>query len=306
VEGDHCDLTQRAIAATSAKLPVAIAGCPSGQRFTGNGDLEIPFLQCPTDAVEPSVVDAQGFAAPFQFQHFAVHGIGKLFLVLWEADADVCFGRILNLVRRGDDEGINLRSLDILAEPPHTRIMKKPVVVFGHTVRASRRSVAIWTVLTVLLSATRGRAADVPTLLVLPLEMVDTSDEPHSKTHEDRLATLTGYLSQQLGASGLYAIIDPSPIGTAIEKARASQPLDNCNGCERDLARLVHADRVLIGEVRKVSTLIGSLRLSIVDVATGQSVFGRELGFRGDTDEAWQHAVRFFVRDLAETAPQQR
>jgi hypothetical protein len=199
-----------------------------------------------------------------------------------------------------------LRSFDKIAELTRARIMTKPVAVFDHTGQASRRFVAIWTVVTVLLSTTAGRAADVPTLLVLPLEMVDTSGESQPKTRANRLATLTGYLSQQLGASGFYAIIDPSPIRAAIETARANQPLDNCNGCERDLALLVHADRVLIGEIRKVSTLIGGLRLSIVDVATGQSVFGRELGFRGDTDEAWQHAVRFFVRDLGETAPQRR
>ena len=83
-----------------------------------------------------------------------------------------------------------------------------------------------------------------------------------------------------------------SLIGSEIDKARATQPLDRCNGCERDLARLVHADRVLIGAVDKVSTLIGSLRLRIVDVATGQSIFSRVLGFRGDTDEAWQRAAR--------------
>jgi Protein of unknown function (DUF2380) len=63
---------------------------------------------------------------------------------------------------------------------------------------------------------------------------------------------------------------------------------------------------VLIGAVDKVSTLIGSLRLSIVDVATGQSTFSRVLGFRGDTDEAWQRAARFFVRDLEATAPERR
>jgi Protein of unknown function (DUF2380) len=114
------------------------------------------------------------------------------------------------------------------------------------------------------------------------------------------------YLSEQLGSRGLCAIIDPAPIGAEIDKARTVQLLDRCNGCERDPARLVHANRVLIGEIDKVSTLIGSLRLSIVDVATGQSVFARELGFRGDTDDAWQHAVRFFVRDLQETAVQQR
>jgi hypothetical protein len=58
--------------------------------------------------------------------------------------------------------------------------------------------------------------------------------------------------------------------------------------------------------VDKVSTLIGSLRLNIEDVATGRSVFSRVLSFRGDTDDAWQHAVRFFVRDLQAAPPQER
>jgi hypothetical protein len=169
---------------------------------------------------------------------------------------------------------------------------------------ASCQVTAIWTAVSVLLSSAPVGAADIPTLLVLPLEMVDTSGETPSrvKEHEDRLAALTRYLSKELEAHRLYAIIDPTPIGTEIAEARAPQPLDKCKGCERDLARLVRADRVLIGEVYKVSTLIGSLRLNIVDVGTGQSVFSRWLNFRGDTDEAWQHAVRFFVRDLEETA----
>jgi hypothetical protein len=176
------------------------------------------------------------------------------------------------------------------------------------TGRTSRRSLTIWTLATVLLLTTPGWVANAAKLLVLPLEMVDTSGEPAtgSKEHEDRLAASTRYLSQQLGSHGLYTIIDSTPIDAEIDKARATQPLDNCNGCELDLARLVHADRVLIGEFHKVSTLIGSLHLTIVDVATGHSVFRRELGFRGDTDEAWQHAVRFFVRDLEETPAEQR
>jgi hypothetical protein len=174
------------------------------------------------------------------------------------------------------------------------------------TGRRGRRHRAAWAVVAVMLSATPGRSANIPTLLVLPLEMVDTSGETRPQAREDRLATLTGYLSKQLGVHGLYTVTDPTPIATEIDKARSVQSLDRCNGCERDLARLAHADRVLIGEVDKVSTLIGSLRLRIVDVATGQTIFSRELGFRGDTDEAWQHAARFFVRDLEETAAQQR
>jgi hypothetical protein len=159
-----------------------------------------------------------------------------------------------------------------------------------------------------LSAAAPAHAAATPSLLVLPLDWVDTSGEmpAHTKEHADRLAELRQYLSHSLAQSGIYAIVDPTPIAADIERARAAQPLDACNGCERDLARLVHADRVLVGEVDKVSTLIGSLRLSIIDVTSGRTVFARVLGFRGDTDTAWDHAIQFFVRDLAASPPQAR
>jgi hypothetical protein len=173
--------------------------------------------------------------------------------------------------------------------------------------RSRCRSIVIRTAAIVLIVAISARAADRPALLILPLDMVDTSGETpsHAQEHEDRLVALAQYLSKALAQDGSYAIIDPTPISAEIEKARTVR-LSECNGCELDLARLVHADRVLIGKVDKVSTLIGSLDLSIVNVATGERVFSRVLSFRGDTDEAWQHAARFFVRELEATAAQRR
>src|ERR1700686_2036779 len=82
------------------------------------------------------------------------------------------------------------------------------------TGRTSCRFRAACAVVAVLLSTTMGRTANIPTLLVLPLEMADTSGETRPRAHEDRLATLTGYLSKQLAAHGLYTIIDPTPIDT--------------------------------------------------------------------------------------------
>jgi hypothetical protein len=93
---------------------------------------------------------------------------------------------------------------------------------------------------------------------------------------------LRWYLAHDLEADGLYAISDPAPISEAIRQGPSPAAARLCHGCERDLARLVHADRVLIGEIDKVSSLIGGLRLDIIDVASGRNVFGRDLGFRGD------------------------
>jgi Protein of unknown function (DUF2380) len=158
-----------------------------------------------------------------------------------------------------------------------------------------------------LLWALPAQAA-APSLLVLPLEMTDTSGEanPRAQEHAARLAALARQLGQDIQADGIYRVVDDGPIRAEIDKIRASQSLSDCNGCVLDLAQRLHAERVLVGEVYKVSTLIGSMRLDIIDVATGRTIFHRGLDFRGDTDDAWRHAGRFFVRDLAKLAVDMR
>lgn len=171
-----------------------------------------------------------------------------------------------------------------------------------------RRIWAVWCFFTGLFAAAPAWAKSPPSLLIMPLNWVDTSGEmpSHAKEHAERLKELATYLSGSLAQTGIYASIDPAPIAADIARVHAAQPLNACNGCERDLAKVVHADRVLVGEIDKVSTLIGSMRLNIIDVATGRVAFARVLGFRGDTDAAWQHAVQFFVRDLAAAPPGER
>ena len=128
----------------------------------------------------------------------------------------------------------------------------------------------------------------------------------HTNKHDDRLRSLTSYLTKSLLDERVYSIIDAQPIDAPINSARSTQTFSKCNGCERDLARLVHADRVLVGEVDKVSTLIGNLNLRIIDVATGRIIFARAVSFRGGTGKAWQHAGRFFVRELKQGSVQAR
>ena len=101
-----------------------------------------------------------------------------------------------------------------------------------------------------------------------------------------------------------------------VRQARSAAMWIAATGLQRLRAgsgQAAHADRVLLGEVDKVSTLIGSLYIGPavereieIDRAAGQHVFSPALGFRGDTVEAWQHAARCFVRELQATAAKQR
>ena len=47
-----------------------------------------------------------------------------------------------------------------------------------------------------------------------------------------------------------------------------------------------------------MSTLIQHSKVQVVDLETNKLVFDRLISFRGDTDESWQRAERFLVREL--------
>jgi hypothetical protein len=147
-----------------------------------------------------------------------------------------------------------------------------------------------------------------PSLLVLNLELVDSSGEVTDQRadHERRLAAVREILASELAAREVYAVVDASPIQAEIDATRERQYLHACNGCEIRLAREVDADRVLTGHVRKVSSLIMALWVDIKDADSGRPVLREVLDFRGDTDQAWQRAALYLVGQLEQLPPDQR
>ena len=63
-------------------------------------------------------------------------------------------------------------------------------------------------------------------------------------------------------------------------------------------ARAAGARHLLFGEVHKMSTLVGWVRFAVLDLHTDAPVCDRFLSYRGDTDEAWQHAANATLRDI--------
>lgn len=151
----------------------------------------------------------------------------------------------------------------------------------------------------------RAAQHPVPSILVLDLEIVDTSGEPtdQRQAHERRLEAIKEALETELAARGVYAVVDPTEIRADIDAIRAGQYLHACNGCEIRLARAVDADRVLTGRVNKVSSLILSLWVEIKDVDSGRPIVRKVLDFRGDTDQAWQRATLYLLRELEQLPP---
>jgi Protein of unknown function (DUF2380) len=147
-----------------------------------------------------------------------------------------------------------------------------------------------------------------PSLLVLNLELVDSSGEvtDQREDHERRLAAVRAILASELAAREVYAVVDPGKIQAEIDATRKRQYLHACNGCEIRFAREVDADRVLTGHVRKVSSLIMALWVDIKDADSGRPVLREVLDFRGDTDQAWQRAALYLVGQLEQLPPDQR
>jgi hypothetical protein len=154
--------------------------------------------------------------------------------------------------------------------------------------------------LAALITALAVPAAPQQRLLVLDFEILDTSGEPidHRADHARRLGLIRDSIAQQLADSKTYTIADREAVRGELDAILARQFLRSCNGCELDLARRAGADLVMLGGFHKVSTLIGRMEIAIKDANTGEIVYARMFGFRGDTDEAWLRAARFFIDEL--------
>jgi hypothetical protein len=55
---------------------------------------------------------------------------------------------------------------------------------------------------------------------------------------------------------------------------------------------------VIIGIIRKLSTLVQNARVVAVDTTSQRVVFRKFFTFRGDNDEAWQRAERFVSEEI--------
>ena len=144
----------------------------------------------------------------------------------------------------------------------------------------------------------------LPRLLVLDLELSGDLGGPEFEAeHAARLIAESARLREDLRHTGLYQLLDEGLAAGSLERLGAQQRyLHDCNGCDLDVGRELHADLVMVAWVDRVSGLILTLTYEIHDVATGQISARKSYDFRGDNDIAWNHAIDYMVRDLKTSA----
>jgi hypothetical protein len=174
------------------------------------------------------------------------------------------------------------------------------MIALGSMCRNAGRPLAVLAIVggTMLAAAAPASAtestSDPVAIAVIDLDYRDSSGEVRDQRqeHETRLRHFSEALRSDLARSGKYRIVtpecDPAPCS-----ASGSEPAELVAR-----ARAAGAKILLFGEIHKVSTLIQWAKIAAVDVETERLALDKYVTFRGDTDEAWDRAEAFVLRDI--------
>lgn len=142
---------------------------------------------------------------------------------------------------------------------------------------------------------------DLKSIAILDFELIDEMRDMAPATVEyQRLVVVRDQLAEAFSREGLYRVVDLAPAAELMKRLKSEQRLHECNGCEIDIAKVVKADRVLVGWVQKVSNLILNLNILIEDTATGAEILVTSVDMRGNTDESWRRSVSYLVRQMVD------
>ncbi len=139
-----------------------------------------------------------------------------------------------------------------------------------------------------------GIAAAGPAAAIFPFEIYDTSGEAPQPDLTERLAMATRVLSEALEKTGRYSPVD---LGSFSAEVAATAPRYRCGDCFLPVARRAGAFFAVVPVVHKVSSLITSMDIWILDASSGADIAHLGGQIRGDTAEAYEHGVRFLVRN---------
>ena len=131
-------------------------------------------------------------------------------------------------------------------------------------------------------------------LAVANFDFKDTSGETRDQTaeHDARLKAFGVALQHGLSDTKKIQLV---ALPCATEHCTVSDPgLADLS----TQARTAGARYLLIGQVHKMSTLVGWVKFAVLDLSDNKPVCDRYLTYRGDTDEAWRRAAEFTTRDI--------
>lgn len=145
-----------------------------------------------------------------------------------------------------------------------------------------------------VLSTMPAFAADPVKIASFGFSLDNTSLEASSPAEIARTERMSRDLVTQLQKSGRYTVVDTAPAAGLLQ---GQTDIHTCNGCELPVARKVGAKLAAYGWVQKVSNLILNLNIVVEDAQTGRTVTGGSVDIRGNTDESWDHGLKFLLEE---------
>ncbi|MCC5797430.1 MAG: DUF2380 domain-containing protein [Methylophaga sp.] len=149
-----------------------------------------------------------------------------------------------------------------------------------------------------------SEAKHIHSTLVLDIKI--TGDSSVTGDAEDNLLKIpkfSEHLRQELQDKTRFVVIDDADAMAKVAAAAENHDLHRCNGCERTLAKELGAGYVMLPSVFRMSHLISTLHIEVIDVETGTMLKRKAYDFRGNTDNAWERVIRYAIRDMGQWQP---
>lgn len=141
----------------------------------------------------------------------------------------------------------------------------------------------------------------VQSIAIMDFELLDSTGETGKDAEQQlRLAKISQQLRQDIAEKQLYTVVDNAPAAILIGDLQKRFNLYSCNGCDVEIGRALHTNRVLTGWVQKVSNLILNINIQVRDVENGNIVLNKSVDIRGNTDQTWSRGIRYMVRSMVE------
>lgn len=165
---------------------------------------------------------------------------------------------------------------------------------------------AVWTLTVATPLAVQAQSKEILSVAVLPFDLVDYSADQRPRIVQEQkrwAARLTRRVRQEISRTKEYRIVDNTPAKPLIDKLQAgyAHPSE-CPSCALEIGQRLHADRILIGQIRKMSSLIVFLQITVVDVPTEKTIYTRGVEIKGNNYAMWSRAAQTLLQDL-ESSP---
>lgn len=114
--------------------------------------------------------------------------------------------------------------------------------------------------------------------------------------HQARLKMADAELRKYLAETKQYDLVNEADSAQFNQKVGAALKNNACDSCELALAKDMKIQQILYPWVYKLSNLVLTLHVVIIDVTSGKAVVKKVHDFRGDNDQTWRRTIQYFVK----------